>query len=59
MKNKRPFKGGYKRIRVISARLSSELDDHVERYRDMHALSRADIVREALRHYFVGKQGRR
>ncbi|MCK4563572.1 MAG: ribbon-helix-helix protein, CopG family [Verrucomicrobia bacterium] len=58
MRQERSTGKSFKKVRVISAHLSPELDGHVENYRDMHKLSRADIVREALRHYFAVKQGR-
>jgi metal-responsive CopG/Arc/MetJ family transcriptional regulator len=59
VRQERSTRKDFKKVRVISAHLSPELNGHVENYRDMHNLSRADIVREALRHYFSAKQGRR
>jgi len=55
MKQKRSCENNIKKIHVISARLSSEMNGYVEDYRRINQLSRADIVRDALRLYFAVK----
>lgn len=56
MKLNLSFANDFKKNHAISARLSPELNEHVERYRKRHELSRADVVRDALRHFFACKQ---
>jgi len=56
MSQKLPSENNFRKAHVISARMSPEMNKHVESYRKMKKLSRADIVRDALRHYFVAKQ---
>ena len=55
MSQKPPCKNNFKKAPVISARLSPEMNEYVENYRRTNQLSRADIVRDALRLYFAVK----
>lgn len=56
MNQKPPSANNFKKTYVISARMSHEMNEHIENYREASQLSRADIVRDALRHYFAVKQ---
>ena len=47
------FTNDFKKRHKISADLSHDLNGFVERYRKEKLLSRADIVRDALRQYFA------
>jgi metal-responsive CopG/Arc/MetJ family transcriptional regulator len=46
----------YKKHPSISVRISPELYGCIERCREKKRLSRSDVVRDALRHYFATKQ---
>ncbi len=56
MNQKLSCENNIKKTHVISTRLSPEMNGYVENYRRINQLTRADIVRDALRLYFAIKQ---